>query len=281
MAAEAIYQLYTDNTARTATLTIGTGSAPSEAEYQPASLVDDNPALVAKINSTTAAWIVDHGSATDVQIAALIHHDFDAGADVKIQRNATNSWGTPTMSVSFTIPTWQGSGATRWPVNPWLDLTSQTGYSGSGFRYTRIVITSNSQNVQMGQLWLGSTIRRFTRNMESGAQETRTRGVITNITGFGVETTYPRHNPQWGCSFSLPLLTDTLRSSLQTQWDNVGGTTYPWLFIPDGDVNACYLVKWAMTEERFARVLKASGHAGVSQADFVVQEVARGLRPGT
>lgn len=271
-----IYQRRSDNVARTATITVGTGSAPSETEYQPAALVDENPAKVAKINSTTGAWLIDHGSATDVQVAALIHHNFDAGADVKIQRNATDSWGSPTMSVSFTIPTWQGSGSTRWPINPWLDMTGQTGYSGSGFRYTRIVVTSNSQNLQLGQLWLGGTLRRFTRNVARGFDLTRSRGVTENVTSFGVETIYPRHNPRWGMSFEVFGMDNTQRDAFRNQWDDVGGRSYPWLFIPDGDVNEAYLVRWASTDEQMKRLYQA-----LSGSTAAVVEAGRGLRPGT
>jgi hypothetical protein len=50
---QSIYQLYTDEIARSATITIETGVDPGDTNYAPASLVDENPAKVAKIDSTT------------------------------------------------------------------------------------------------------------------------------------------------------------------------------------------------------------------------------------
>jgi hypothetical protein len=279
----AIYQHRSDNVARaTAAITVGTGTAPSG--YGPTLLVDENPARVAKITAGTAAWVFDFGTAQRVDLAALIHHNFDTGGDVRLQGNATNSWGAPTFSAAFVIPTWQAAGTpTRWPVNPWMDVSAQSGYSAGGFRYWRVVITGNSQNVELGQVWLSPTIRRLTVNMESGQEEARNRGLVRNTTSFDVDTIYPRHNPRWSTVFALPTVDQTLRTALQQQWDDVGGQTYPWLLVPNGDMNACYLVRWSMPEERLKRLLLGPGAAprSVSQSDCSIMEVARGLRPGT
>jgi hypothetical protein len=274
---QSIYQLYTDEIARSATITIETGVDPGDTNYAPASLVDENPAKVAKIDSTTGAWLFDHGSAVDLQLVALIHHNFDAGANVKIQRDATNSWGAPSFEQAFTIPTWLGSGESRWPVNPWLDLTSDAQYDAGGWRYTRIVVTSNSQNLQLGEVWLGSTIRRLTPGIRYGFEKRFSRPLIENRTAYGVSTIYTRGTRIWRLGGDRRLSTGQI-AALEAHWENVEGRVRPWLFIPDSITNesGAYLVRYQDTDlgETFGE------WQGLDQR-FVIEEVGRGLRPGT
>lgn len=272
----AIYQRYSDNVARSASIEIETGTPAAEDVYGPAALVDGAPERVAKIESTTAAWVLDHGSATPVEIVGLIHHTLNEGADVKIQRNSSNSWGSPAFEADITIPAWEGSGQTLWPVNPWLDLTQVAGYSAPGWQYTRIVVTSNGQNVHLGQLWLGRQIRRFTRNWDRGAEEMRSRPTIEpGKTAFGIEAIYGLATSGWSLPFTITGVDETLRAELKAQWDDCGGRYLPWLFVPNGLVNECRFVRWATTDEKFKRQF-------TSLSDYAAQvtEVARGLRPG-
>lgn len=271
----AIYQKYSDNVAKNATITIETGGA-APTGYEATNLVDDNPAKVAKISATTGAWLFDFGSAQRVDLIALIHHDFDAGADVKIQGNASNSWGTPSFEASLTIPTWIAAGTTRrWPVNPYLDLTGQSGYSASGFRYWRLVITSNSQNLELGQVWMSPTIRQFVRNHRWDYGVERQRLLTENQTAFGVSTAYTRLTDRYRQSFVINA-TNADATDLRAQWADVDGRTYPWLWVPDPTVNACYLVRWASDS-----IQETHTFVNYRTFELAVEEVARGLRPGS
>lgn len=272
-----IYQRHTDEIARDATITIQTGTGSGDDDYGPDTLVDDNPAKVAKIDSTTGAWLFDHASATDIQLAALIHHNFDAGANVKIQRNATDSWGAPSFEMAFTIPAWIGSGTERWPVNPWLDLTTDAQYVALGWRYTRLVITGNSQNLQLGQVWFGSTIRRLVPGVRYGLEKGASRPVIENRTAYGVSTIYSRGTRVWRLAGDRRFSTAQI-AALEAHWEDVAGRVRPWLFIPDGITNesGAYFVRYAATDLG----LTFGEWKGPDQR-FVVEEVGRGLRPGT
>jgi hypothetical protein len=284
-ATAAIYQRYGDNAVRSATITIQTGTAPTGQDlidYGPASLVDDNPAKVAKINSVTGAWVFDFGVAQRLDLFALIHHDFDPGGDVKLQGNATNTWGSPSFSASFVIPAWDGasSGARRWPVNPWMDVTEQAGYSAAGFRYWRLVITGNSQNLQLGEVWGSPTIRRLDPDLQWNFQRSVLKRQIQNRTAFGVATTYTRGTSEWRIRGDH-LFDAALRADLQTHWIEVEGAARPWLFVPEGLENRCYLVRWLETmreEQQQMDALVGSGEVHTNQ--FAVEEVSRGLRPG-
>ena len=272
-----IYNRRSDDVARNATITIETGTDPGDDDYAPSSLVDGNPAQVAKIDSTTGAWLFDHGSATDIKIAALIHHNFDAGADVKIQRNATNSWGSPSFEQSFTIPTWLGFGTGRWPVNPWLDLTTDAQYDAGGWRYTRIVVTSNSQNLQLGEVWLGSAKRLLTPGVRYGLEKRYSRPVIENRTAYGISTIYTRGTRIWRLEGDRKFSTSQI-ADLEAHWEDVEGRVHPWLFIPEDITNesGAYLVRYVETD----LPLTFGEWQGADQR-FVIQEVGRGLRPGS
>lgn len=278
----ALYQHWSDNAARDATCTIAEGVAPDSDRYGPDALSDDQPALVAKIESTTGGWLIDSLAQVDVQVAALINHVFDPGADVKLYASnnladLTGSPFSPAFTASFTIPDYLGSGSRKWFVNPWLDLTQVVGYDAAGFRYRLLRIVGNSQNIQLGQLWLGRTIRRFNpdvrwgvdRGIEKPAVENRTAGRVSHLVTRGVTI--------W--SENGEILTndnaDTMAAALEAHNYDVDGRVLPWLLVPDGLINKCFLVRYARFEHR--STLDAPG---IRKYLIAVEEVSRGLRPG-
>ena len=272
--AAAIYQQYSDEVAHLATITIETCVDPGDDNYGPAALVDDNPAKVAKINSVTGAWQFAYPAKKPVAIVGLIHADFDAGADVVIQGDDAADWVTPAFEAAITIPAWLGSGTGAWPVNPWLDLTEAAGYDAAGWQYYRLLVTANSQNLQLGQVWFGSEIRRLSPNLHWGFTERSQKRTIANETSYGVQTIYTRGTTEWRLEASGEFGA-TLQAALEAQWADVDGTAYPWLFVPDGLVNRCYLVRWA-------ELIRAERHIFSQQIgqELVIRELARGLRPG-
>jgi hypothetical protein len=281
--AAAIYQRPSDHVLKNATITINTGVDPGDATYGPTALVDDNPAKVAKINSTTAAWVADFGAAQRIDLVALIHHNFDAGANVKIQANTINgNWSGspgPAFEAAITIPTWYGRTANPWPVNPWLDLTTCTPtkgtYNTTGWRYWRLVITSNSQNIQLGQWVMGPAIRRFDRNYKWHQVREVASPIIRSRTGFGVQTKYARGTHL--VSFKLTEQpTTTFAGELRTTWIESGGAATPWLFIPDPTLNEAYFSTWGDDVQSLSYDIQ-----NVWTHQIQIDEVARGLRPGT
>lgn len=277
--AYAIYTKHSDNVAPDATKTIQLGTDPQDSNYGPDTLTDDNPAKVAKINSTTGAWQFDFGSAQRLDLIALIHHTFDAGADVKIEGSAAPNWaGSPVtaaeFSASIVIPTWIGAAESRWPVNPWLDLTNAAGYSASGFRYWRLIVTGNSQNLQLGQVIMTASIRQMNPDRQWEYVTSTLRRKIDNRTEFGVPTIYSRYSPQVRIEGTIRA-DDDFNDELNAQWEDVDGGAWNWLYIPDGDVNKCYF-------GRHAEPSKSVTHVSFDVHDrrWAFEEAARGLRPG-
>src|SRR4051812_22337747 len=113
-----IYQKPTDNVADAGVVAVNTGAA--DATYPASYLTDKNPARPAKLTGTTGSWVWTFAAPQRLDLVALIHHNLTAGLDVKIQGNATNVWGAPTLSQAITIPAYRGD----FPTNPWLDLAT-------------------------------------------------------------------------------------------------------------------------------------------------------------
>src|SRR5438552_2828835 len=109
-----IYQVPTDNLAATGTLTVQSGT--EDTAYPKANIYDGNPAKPAKLTTTTGAWRWDFGSAKQLDIVAVIHHNLTAGLNVRIQGNATDAWGAPSLDQAFTIPARQTCSPGTGPV---------------------------------------------------------------------------------------------------------------------------------------------------------------------
>jgi len=270
-----IYTHYSDEVARLATITIEADTTPSlsgGAAYAPASLVDDNPAKVAKINEdstgapavglVSGAWLFDFGAAQRIDFAALIH--------------TTASFASPAFSADFVIPPWLGAGSGRWPQNPYMRLDDETGYSATGFRYWRLLFEDQPENIQVGEVRFHPTYYQFDPDLRWGLSVSAEKPQIENRTAFGVSTLYARGTTIWEQQADI-LLTDEMRAALEAHWYDVEGRTRPWVIVPSGPVrdDRCYLVRYAMTEESVRW-----DNWEITSQRLQFQEVGRGLRPG-
>lgn len=182
MATGSYFFLPTDLVSDTATPTVETGTAATG--YEPAYLIDFSDAnrqRPAKLTTTTGAWLLDFGSAQRVDFVVL-WHNFDAAlANVKIQMNATNSWGGPTMSATVVPPAKLGDGST---VKIFQDMRTVSGYSTGGFRYLRVALsTANSVNLGLKVLAF-SGVRSLARQVKNGLLQPKSRPVISLDTDF-------------------------------------------------------------------------------------------------
>ena len=185
--AKPIYTYPADEVGTSATVTLTTGTA--DANYPVTNVQDRNPGTVFLTSSTATAVDIlwDHGSATDVKVFSLHHHNIPAGTDVRIQRNAANSWGGPTMDVAVTVATYPNTGL---PLPFAIDLTAQVGYSGAGFRYTRLHVPSLSQKVGVGSALLWSAKRQDLRGLRFPIRPSERQAGRVWPTAYGVKSRY-------------------------------------------------------------------------------------------
>jgi hypothetical protein len=275
MASAAIYTRPSDNVAPNATKTIQTGTDPGDTNYGPNSLTDLNPAKMAKILSTTAAWLLDFTVAQRIDLAAFIHSTIESPGTLRLQGNATDSWGAPSFNALVDLQAWFGTGTSRWPRNQWLDLTQEAGYSTTGYRYWRILVTGNPQNVWMGQVVLSPTIRRMDPDLRWDYVRAPKKRSIVNETAFGSKTIYARTTTQFMLEGDQRM-DEALFVDQEAHFYNANGIALPWLLIPDGDEPDVYFVRWVDD------VYATTHHfLDVRDRKFRVEELSRGLRPGT
>src|SRR4029077_6606215 len=98
----------------------------------------------------------------------------------------------------------------------------------------RLLVTGNSQNIQVGQIWMSPTIRRFDPDVRWGVTRSTEQPILQNRTSFGVDTIYPYQTTRWRQSGELMATTDAFAELLEAQWFDVQGRTRPWLLVPDG-----------------------------------------------
>ena len=268
--ADVLYQWPTDQVADSATITLTTGTA--DATYPIANLTDGNIAKPHKVAETSATWKLDFGAAQRVDLVALGPHNFDAGLQVKIQGNATDAWGSPTVDTTITIPADDADGRA---VCPFKDLTGVTGYSTTGFRYWRLAVTGvNSVALALGELWFGAEKRVmatvFGQHYQEPFDVEEIRSLVEHETTYGVATVYDLM--QRRRVFRGELRVGALGVAAFRAWHHaMRGRVYPGLWMPDADVNDVWWVR-AARDWRVTRHLE-----DVQDIALVLDELSHGL----
>lgn len=267
MAVNLIYQHGADQVADNATITVQTGTV--DPEYPVTNLVDGNPAKPAKILETSGAWKFAFTGAQRIDFLAIPHHNLTAGLEVRIQGNAADAWGAPTLNALITIPAWRTDG---WPVGPWLDLTGVAGYAVGGFQYWRLVVVGvNAAPVAIGQVWLGAALRTLSPNLSWGAREGEFHKITEHETDFGVVLSYDFGLLRRTLTGEVDA-TDAAKTAVLTWWQSTNGRARPTIIVPDGTVNEALMVRWAEPKIDVTRNV-----IDRNTIPLAFQEVSRGL----
>lgn len=238
-----IYAHASDNAALVATWSVETGTI--EAGYSPSYIADKNPAKPAKLQETTGAFLATFAGAQRVDWVLLPMHNLDAGLEVRIQGNATNTWGSPTLNTTIVIPTYREDG---FPVACWKDLTGVTGYSTGGFQYWRLVVVGTNTNpVRIGEVALFSRKRTLDPNISWGTNEDEERKIVEQRTDYGVSNIYDLGTTgrTWVGDLDSP---DLQRAALRTWWRDARGRSLPFGIVPDGTLNEAAFVRFMDTK---------------------------------
>ena len=266
--ANLMYQLPTDNLAATGTLTVQSGT--EDTAYSKANIYDGNPAKPAKLTTTTGAWRWDFGSAKQLDIVAVIHHNLTAGLNVRIQGNATDAWGAPSLDQAFMIPANHEDGM---PVNPWLDLSALVPIAGNRtFQFWRLVVVGvNAAAVAIGDVWLGQTKRQMAINIHWGLEETDEHPVVEHETSHKVQTVYDLNTKVRKIAGEVET-TDAGASDLLAWHRACSGRVKLTLVVLDPSKNDCLLARWMAPELAVQRNFKNSNLVKLGW-----QELSRGM----
>jgi hypothetical protein len=212
--------------------------------YPVSRLWDGKPSAAFKLGTTSGAIVFEFEYPTEIDIAAIIHHNLDQGLDVRIQGHTSDAWGAPSLDQAITIPP-PGSETPPGSVGPfrdgpWVDLTS---IGSRTFAFWRLVFASNLVPIMLGQVWLGAPKRQLLHNIAWGVSFGETRRAVVHTTDYDVETVYPRGT-----------MIRTIRGSIETSdaglaviqaWRQACDfVAYPTLIIPDPTKNSAMLMRW-------------------------------------
>jgi len=137
-----MFRLSAINKTATATITAST----QDATYLAVNIrTPQRPTLPARTTAITDSWwVIDHATATPIDIVGLIGTNFTA---VKIQMNATDSWGAPTYD-SGTLPIAPSPGHGRYHCIHRLAAQQN-------LRFTRIFVPAQATTDGAGYFRLG------------------------------------------------------------------------------------------------------------------------------
>lgn len=253
-----------------------TGSA-DDAMYPASHLADIDGARSAKLTTTTGSYVFAFAAPVTPLAVVLIFQYLDAGLEVRIQGNASDSWGSPSFDQAITIPAKRKDGPSyqRWTRNAWALLTEPSPYA-----FWRVVIVgANSQAVAIGRVMLPSAIHEVEILPDAGdVHEDDDAWEIVQPTELGVETYYMLGGPRWAFSGGL-VATDLDAGTAPVQEasdfrdlaETAEGRSAPFLFQAFDWVDPKLV--------RFDEAVRRRTHrvGGYQVWLFAVREVARGL----
>ena len=239
-----------------------------DVDYPVENLYDSNPAKPYKMGATSGNVVFDFGSAVNIDLVAIIHHNLDGElANVKIQGNTTDSWGSPPLDQTISIPDPEADG---FGINPFKDLSALT----NSYRYWRLNFgTANSVAIQIGEFWMGETKRSLLNNVLQGIDEDVERQLIEHVTDFGVSTIYDLGSKIKAWRMSIGCDT-AAKAQVETWWDSCHGRVLPCIFILDPNINDARMVRWSDPIRTFR---SEAGFSDWHTLQFGLKEVSRGL----
>lgn len=246
-----------------ATVTVETGT--TDANFLPANLIDLDPGNPAKFTGTTGvAWLFDFGVAKSIEMFMACHHNWTAGLNVRLQGNAANAWGAPTLDQPLTIPAYHEDG---FPVNPWLDLTGVS----HNFRYWRLVtVGANANPVAVGETLFYTTKRTLEINYSWGADIGEDHPVIDLPTQRGANLVYWLGTKQRQILGEVEAKDNGL-ASLKSLERACYGRARGFMAVKDGAVNDAMFVRLLSSYVKYKEDF--TNH---SVYPFQVEEISRG-----
>jgi len=170
--------------------------------------------------SAAETMVIDHGSAKAVTCIVLLDHDLtNADSLIKIEFNATDSWGSPSASETLT-----------WSASPIVKY-----FSSQSYRYNRITFTKSASNEtrQIGRVFVGTYF-------ESPVAENinfNTIDLSKSTTTIGGQNYSDVRNNYDELSIPMALITKADMDTLKPEFASVGTHT-PYFFAINNDVEA-------------------------------------------
>lgn len=191
-----------------------TSSTEASSDLGDDNVIDPQPSKKWKTTSKTGNWIkFDLGSAVNLKTLGLFVFNWTSSATVKLEANATDSWGTPTYSSTLTILT-DADGVVEKRLVFNLDQT---------FRWWRLTIEDAGNSdafITLGIMQMG-VYYEFDRNIREGFSLSRTDPSQISKTPGSYSQAQVRD--RFGnASFMVPVIDNTQRDKLTAIFNKIG-----------------------------------------------------------
>ena len=194
--------LMANETCKDASLTANSATV----NYPATNVLDSRLSRIFKTDASTTATIVfDALTAVKVDSVVIANHNMVTGGTFKVQGNATDSWGAPTVDETITF----ASG----------NMTKQ--FTGGTLRYWRISIV-NATNpdgfISIGRVWLGDG---FTMpSISPTVGHSRSSASVKSISVSGQSYMDARYFSS-NISVKIPAVTATEKANLISQFETI------------------------------------------------------------
>lgn len=227
----------------------------------------DEPIIAVRI-------VGDFGSAQRVDALALPNSNIPAGTVMRAELNATNVWTAPTVSVNMTMG---AVGLDGHVASPWVDFTTATGYSPSGFRYVSLYVPVISVQPWLGELLVMSNLRQFERWPNFEGSKGAWRPFLENLyTEYGARRVVRRRIKMRRFSFSFHG-TDADFADMQSLCDDSGGVAVPWFCAADEAVKTDGGLYGRFTPDTARELLATESWYNLNGQTLVFEEDSRSL----
>jgi len=154
----------------------------------------------------TSEWVViDLGSAQSVTMLAIMNHNFQSGGTYKLQGNATDSWGTPSVDITLTYNA----------TNLFHYMTAQT------YRYWRILMTNTTGTyISLGRVMLGSYFQPA-KSFDIGSYSNRIVDLATSSQSIGGQIHSDVKNYYHEIALTFSHITATDRDNWVTMFETI------------------------------------------------------------
>lgn len=204
-------------------------TSTEDAVYIDDYLYDYRPSRPFYFTAKAAQWVkIDFGAATDVTLCAVFNHNFTDAATIRIQGNAADAWGAPTVNELMT----------------WREFDMYHVFSASQ-RYWRFYVddAANPDYPRIGDLWLGEWETFSSARIQPVREDPPKIFAVEQVTPYGQDwDAYLSTSKRF--RFSVVNLNDPSNiDDLEAMIENLGGPAGRFVIIPDSREPHVYMVK--------------------------------------
>ena len=197
-------------------------------------LNDTRLSRVGRTVDDATQWIkFSFASAVDVDYMLILAHNITSGATVKVQANATDSWGSPSIDTAMTYNS---------------EYIIHAFSSTESYQYWRFYVDDSSNPdtyIEVGHIFLGEALEMPGFNRNSVIVKNSNSVATKSISGSLYGDTRLKYK---AASISFPSVTDTERGLINTFWDTVDVVRPFTMLIWESDLDVEPPIYCALTE---------------------------------